>query len=72
MSKAISNVWRRPLRAALTILGIVIGVVALTAMGALAERLVDSGDEYFRTPMHGGGSGAWTRLGLLERARGVG
>src|SRR5919106_701000 len=44
MSEAISNIWRRPLRAALTILGIVIGV--------LAEKLnvlVDGGDEYFRT-----------------------
>jgi putative ABC transport system permease protein len=40
------------LRAALTILGIVIGVFALTVMGALAEKLnvlVDGGDEYFRT-----------------------
>jgi len=52
MSEAISNIWRRPLRAALTILGIVIGVFALTVMGALAEKLnvlVDGGDEYFRT-----------------------
>jgi putative ABC transport system permease protein len=52
MSEAISSIWRRPLRAALTILGIVIGVFALTVMGALAEKLnvlVDGGDEYFRT-----------------------
>jgi putative ABC transport system permease protein len=52
MIEAISNIWRRPLRAALTILGIVIGVFALTVMGALAEKLnvlVDGGDEYFRT-----------------------
>ena len=52
MNEAISNIWRRPLRAALTILGIVIGVFALTVMGALAEKLnvlVDGGDEYFRT-----------------------
>ena len=34
MSEAISNIWRRPLRTALTILGIVIGVFALTVMGA--------------------------------------
>jgi len=54
MSEAISNIWRRPLRTALTILGIVIGVFALTVMGALAEKLnvlVDGGDEYFRTRM---------------------
>lgn len=52
MSESISNIWRRPLRTALTILGIVIGVFALTVMGALAEKLnvlVDGGDEYFRT-----------------------
>jgi len=52
MSEAITNIWRRPLRTALTILGIVICVFALTVMGALAEKLnvlVDGGDEYFRT-----------------------
>jgi len=52
MSEAIGNIWRRPLRTALTVLGIVIGVFALTVMGALAEKLnvlVDGGDEYFRT-----------------------
>jgi putative ABC transport system permease protein len=52
MSEALANIWRRPLRTALTILGIVIGVFALTVMGALAEKLnvlVDGGDEYFRT-----------------------
>ena len=52
MGEAIANIWRRPLRTALTILGIVIGVFALTVMGALAEKLnvlVDGGDEYFRT-----------------------
>jgi putative ABC transport system permease protein len=52
MSEAIGNILRRPLRTGLTILGIVIGVFALTVMGALAEKLnvlVDGGDEYFRT-----------------------
>ena len=52
MNEAIGNIWRRPLRTALTIGGIVIGVFALTVMGALAEKLnvlVDGGDEYFRT-----------------------
>jgi len=52
MGEAISNILRRPLRTGLTILGIVIGVFALTVMGALAEKLnvlVDGGDEYFRT-----------------------
>ncbi|HET6380807.1 MAG TPA: ABC transporter permease [candidate division Zixibacteria bacterium] len=52
MSEAIRNIGRRKLRTGLTILGIVIGVFALTVMGALAEKLnvlVDGGDEYFRT-----------------------
>ena len=52
MSEAIRNILRRPLRTGLTILGIVIGVFALTVMGALAEKLnvlVAGGDDYFRT-----------------------
>jgi putative ABC transport system permease protein len=52
MSEAFANILRRPLRTALTVLGIVIGIFALTVMGALAEKLnvlVEGGDEYFRT-----------------------
>ena len=52
MNEAIRNIARRKLRTSLTILGIVIGVFALTVMGALAEKLnvlVSGGDEYFRT-----------------------
>ena len=52
MNEAIRNIARRKLRTSLTILGIVIGVFALTVMGALAEKLnvlVDGGDDYFRT-----------------------
>ena len=52
MREAINNILRRKLRTVLTVLGIVIGVFALTVMGALAEKLnvlVDGGDEYFRT-----------------------
>ncbi|HEY6609091.1 MAG TPA: ABC transporter permease [Candidatus Limnocylindria bacterium] len=52
MNEAIGNIWRRPLRTALTVGGIVIGVFALTVMGALAEKLntlVDGGDAYFST-----------------------
>jgi putative ABC transport system permease protein len=52
MSEAIRNISRRKLRTSLTILGIVIGVFALTVMGALAEKLnvlIDGGDAYFRT-----------------------
>ncbi len=52
MREAIRNILRRKLRTALTVLGIVIGVFALTVMGALAEKLnvlVAGGDDYFRT-----------------------
>lgn len=52
MREALNNILRRKLRTGLTVLGIVIGVFALTVMGALAEKLnvlVDGGDEYFRT-----------------------
>lgn len=52
MTEALRNIGRRKLRSGLTVLGIVIGVFALTVMGALAEKLnvlVDGGDEYFRT-----------------------
>lgn len=52
MPEALKNILRRKLRTGLTVLGIVIGVFALTVMGALAEKLnvlVDGGDEYFRT-----------------------
>jgi putative ABC transport system permease protein len=44
------NIWRRKLRSTLTISGIVIGVFALTTMGALAENfnaLIDGGVKYF-------------------------
>ena len=44
------NIWRRKLRSFLTISGIVIGVLALTTMGALAENfnaLLDGGVKYF-------------------------
>ena len=44
------NITRRKLRSFLTISGIVIGVLALTTMGALAENfnaLIDGGVKYF-------------------------
>ena len=44
------NIWRRKLRSILTISGIVIGVFALTTMGALAENfnaLIDGGVQFF-------------------------
>src|SRR5713101_8610045 len=44
------NIARRKLRSVLTISGIVIGVLALTTMGAIAENfntLLDGGVKYF-------------------------
>jgi putative ABC transport system permease protein len=46
----VRNVFRHKLRSSLTILGILIGVLALTTMGALAENfnaLIDGGVKYF-------------------------
>ena len=43
MSESISNIWRRPLRTALTILGIVIGVVALTVLGVVTHDAAIAG-----------------------------
>jgi putative ABC transport system permease protein len=49
--RTLKNIFRRKVRAFLTILGIVIGVFALVVMGAMAEKLtlmVDGGTEYYR------------------------
>jgi len=43
MSEAISNIWRRPLRTALTIRSIVIGVVALTVARAVKLNVLVEG-----------------------------
>jgi putative ABC transport system permease protein len=48
--RTLKNVFRRKLRAALTIFGITIGVLALVVMGAMAEKmqlLVDGGTEFY-------------------------
>ncbi len=39
MTESWRNLWRRKLRASLTILGIGVGVLALTVMGAMSEKL---------------------------------
>ena len=49
--RTIRNVFKRKLRAFLTIFGITIGVLALVVMGAMAEKLnllVDGGVEYYQ------------------------
>ena len=50
MNEIVRNLIRRKLRSFLTISGIVIGIVALTTMGALANNfnaLLDGGAKYF-------------------------
>src|SRR3984893_3769355 len=50
MLEILRNIGRRKLRRVLTISGIVIGVLALTTMGAIAENfnaLLDGGVKYF-------------------------
>jgi putative ABC transport system permease protein len=66
--RTIKNVFRRKMRAALTISGIMIGVFALIVMGAMAEKitlLVDGGTKYYgdkvtMTAGTGGGMGVGT------------
>jgi putative ABC transport system permease protein len=51
MQEILRNLSRRKLRNGLTILGIVIGVLALTTMGSLAEKsnsLIDGGVRFYR------------------------
>jgi len=53
----VRNIWRRKLRSTLTISGIVIGVLALTTMGALSENfnaLLDGGVKYFSSSIQVG------------------
>ena len=54
MTEILRNLSRRKLRNGLTILGIVIGVLALTTMGSLAEKsnsLIDGGVRFFSDPV---------------------
>jgi putative ABC transport system permease protein len=51
------NIWRRKLRSVLTISGIVIGILALTTMGAIAENfnaLLDGGVQYYSSSIQVG------------------
>src|SRR3989338_8742659 len=52
MTHIFRNLLRRKVRSLLTILGIVIGVFALTVMGAMSEKLsllVKGGEDYYKT-----------------------
>src|SRR3981081_1723582 len=55
--EVVPNITRRKLRNALTISGIVIGVLALTTMGSMAENfnaLLDGGVKYFSSSIQVG------------------
>src|ERR1700738_2675507 len=57
MLEIIRNLARRKLRSTLTISGIVIGIFALTTMGAMAEPLTarsECGVKYFGSSIQGG------------------
>ncbi len=82
MFEVLSNLNRRKLRSGLTILGIVIGVLALTTMGSLAEKsnnLIDGGVRYFQDHVtvgatsNGGFGGILTidRVAEIQKLEGV-
>ncbi len=70
MLEIVKNMFRRKLRTSLTIFGIVIGVFALTVMGAMAEKMnlmIDGGVKYLTGQVVVGpkGSGAFAASGGL-------
>lgn len=76
----IRNLARRKLRSTLTILGIVIGIFALTTMGAMAEHfnaLLSGGEEYFGSSIQVGapdGQAAilpMSKLSEIQQVQGV-
>jgi putative ABC transport system permease protein len=82
--RTLRNIFRRKLRAFLTIFGIAIGVFALVVMGSIAERLtllVDGGVEYYQgkvvvVPAKATNAGSAALLSIdtrrdLERIHGV-
>ncbi|WP_374711635.1 ABC transporter permease [Symbiobacterium terraclitae] len=62
------NLYRRRLRTGLTVLGIAVGILAFTVMGAMAEkfnRLIDGGEAYFARRIAIHSTGGLLRLNLL-------
>lgn len=63
------NLYRRRLRTGLTILGIAVGILAFTVMGAMAEkfnRVLAGGDAYFSRRIAVHSTGGMVRLNLLR------
>ncbi len=74
MNEIVRNLVRRKLRSFLTISGIVIGIVALTTMGALANNfnaLLDGGAKYYAgyVPVGDAGSNGVTGGGVLPLSK---
>ncbi len=70
--RVVRNVFRRRLRAFLTIFGITIGVLALVVMGAMAEKLqllVDGGVEYYGDKVVVSGPGSIGGFGVEPLSR---
>jgi len=62
------NLYRRRLRTGLTVLGIAVGILSFTVMGAMAEkfnRLIDGGEAYFARRIAIHSVGGPLRLNLL-------
>jgi len=60
MLEVFRNMWRRKLRTSLTVFGIVIGVYALTVMGAMAEKtntMISSGAKFYTAKIDINGKG---------------
>ena len=76
MNQIFRNLTRRKLRSFLTISGIVIGIVALTTMGAMANNfnaLLDGGAKYYAgyVPVGDANSNGVTSGGVLPLAKGT-
>lgn len=76
MFEILGNLGRRKLRSGLTILGIVIGVLALTTMGSLAEKsnnLIDGGVRYFSDHVTVGSAsnGGFGGILTIDKARDI-
>lgn len=63
------NLYRRRTRTGLTILGIAVGILAFTVMGAMAEKLnkvIDGGQAYFLRRIAVHSTGGMLRMNLLQ------
>src|ERR1700676_2912491 len=77
MQEILRNLSRRKLRNGLTILGIVIGVLALTTMGSLAEKsnsLIDGGVRYYRdhVTVAAAANGGFGGILTIDKAKDIG